>query len=202
MIDNPYVDVEAAERIVGNAEFTAAGEDAQRRAVTVLTNHDALLPLTGAPKLYLQGVRPEAAAAYGQIVTDPAEADLAVVRLATPYEERPNKFESFFHSGDLAFPPPAELAPPIDLMKVVPTLVCVNLDRAAVLPEIADHAAALLADFGASDTALLDVAFGRATSQGRLPFELPRSMAAAASREDVPNDTEGPVFPAGHGPTI
>ncbi|MFD5124751.1 hypothetical protein [Streptomyces sp. NPDC058385] len=61
-----------------------------------------------------------------------------------------------------------------------------------MLPEIADHAAALLADFGASDTALLDVA-----------FELPRSMAAvAASREDVPNDTEDPFFPAGHGLTL
>lgn len=28
------------------------------------------------------------------------------IDLATPYEERPNKFESFFHSGDLAFPRP------------------------------------------------------------------------------------------------
>ncbi|MBW5248369.1 glycoside hydrolase family 3 C-terminal domain-containing protein [Streptomyces sp. P01-B04] len=202
LFDNPYVDVDAAERIVGNAEFTAAGEDAQRRAITVLTNHDALLPLTGTPKLYLQGVRQEAAVPYGQIVSDPAEADLAVVRLATPYEERPNRFESFFHSGDLAFSP-AELAPLFDLMKTVPTLVCVNLERAAVLPEIAEHAAALLADFGASDTALLDVAFGHVTPQGRLPFELPRSMAAvAASREDVPNDTENPVFPAGHGLTL
>ncbi|WP_432182324.1 hypothetical protein [Streptomyces sp. NBC_00063] len=72
-----------------------------------------------------------------------------------------------------------------------------------MLPEIADHAAAPLADFGASDTALLDVAFGCATPQGRLPFELPRSMAAvAASREDVPNDTEDPFFPAGHGLTL
>ncbi|WP_435226607.1 hypothetical protein [Streptomyces sp. Tue6028] len=85
-------------------------------------------------------------------------------------------------------------------MKTVPAIVCVNPDRAAVLPEIADHAAALLADFGAFDAAFLDVAFGRATPLGRLPFELPRSMAAvAASREDVPNDTEDPVFPDGHG---
>lgn len=91
----------------------------------------------------------------------------------------------------------------LDLMKTVPTIACVNLERAAVFPEIADHAAALLADFGASDTAVLDVVFGHATAQGRLPFELPRSMAAvAASREDVPNDTEDPVFPAGHGLTL
>lgn len=202
LFDTPFVDVDAAERIVGNAEFTAAGEEAQRRAITVLTNHDTVLPLTGTPKLHLHGVRPETAAAYGQAVADAAHADLAIVRLTTPHEDRPNRFESFFHSGDLTFPP-AELAPLLDLMKTVPTIVCVNLDRAAVLPEIADHAAALLADFGASDAALLDVVFGHATPQGRLPFELPRSMAAvAASREDVPNDTDDPVFPAGHGLTL
>lgn len=85
----------------------------------------------------------------------------------------------------------------------MPTLVCVNLERPAVLPEIAERAAAPLADHGASDAALLDVAFGRARAEGRLPFELPRSMAAVeASRPDVPNDTEDPVFPYGHGLTL
>ncbi|MFI6039504.1 hypothetical protein ACIBBD_36345 [Streptomyces sp. NPDC051315] len=56
--------------------------------------------------------------------------------------------------------------------------------------------------FGAfsSGLALLDVAFGRARAEGRLPFEPPRSMAAVeASRPDVPNDTRDPVFPYGHG---
>jgi beta-glucosidase len=35
---------------------------------------------------------------------------------------------------------------------------------------------------------------------GKLPFDLPRSMAAvAASKEDVPFDTEDPVFRFSHG---
>ena len=35
---------------------------------------------------------------------------------------------------------------------------------------------------------------------GKLPFDLPRSMAAVeASKEDVPFDTENPVFKFGHG---
>lgn len=43
-------------------------------------------------------------------------------------------------------------------------------------------------------------AAGRARAQGRLPFSLPRSMATVeAARPDVPNDTEDPVFPYGHG---
>ncbi|MFF8408160.1 glycoside hydrolase family 3 C-terminal domain-containing protein [Streptomyces omiyaensis] len=79
-------------------------------------------------------------------------------------------------------------------------MVCVHLERPAVLPEIAERAAALLADYGASDEAVLDVVFGRARPQGRLPFELPRSMEAVrAARPDVPNDTADPVFPHGHG---
>lgn len=57
-----------------------------------------------------------------------------------------------------------------------PTLVCITLERAAVIPEISERAAALIADYGACDAALLDVAFGRAAPEGSLPFELPRSM--------------------------
>ncbi|MEV7281082.1 glycoside hydrolase family 3 N-terminal domain-containing protein [Streptomyces sp. NPDC093111] len=192
-----YVDPDEAEETVGRADFTALGAAAQRRSLTVLT--DGPLPLAGRPKLYVEGVDPAAAAAYGETVATPAEADLAILRLRTPFEDRPNKFESFFHSGSLAFPD-AELAGILALLKTTPTVVCVNLERPAVLPEIAEHAAALIADYGASDEALLDVAFGRAKPEGRLPFELPRSMAAvAASRPDVPNDTEDPVFPYGHG---
>ncbi|MFI0922555.1 glycoside hydrolase family 3 protein [Streptomyces sp. NPDC021012] len=192
-----YVDPDEAAETVGRADFTAAGAAAQRRSLTVLT--DGPLPLSGRPRLYVENVDPAVAAAYGEIVTDPADADLAVLRLRTPYEERPNKFESFFHSGSLAFGQ-EELDRILALLTATPTVVCVNLERPAVLPEIAEHGAALIADYGAGDDALLDVAFGRAKAEGRLPFELPRSMAAvAASRPDVPNDTVDPVFPHGHG---
>ncbi|MFD8003716.1 glycoside hydrolase family 3 protein [Streptomyces mirabilis] len=165
LFEHPYVDPDRAEETVGAGEFTALGEAAQRRSLTVLTNHE-LLPLDGRPNLYVRGISEQVAAAYGNVVPDPVDADLAVLRL----------------------------------LDAVPTLVCVSLERPAVLPEIAAKAAALVPDYGASDTALLDVAFGRARAQGRLPFELPHSMAAVeASRPDVPDDTEDPVFPYGHG---
>ncbi|MFD5329456.1 glycoside hydrolase family 3 protein [Streptomyces sp. NPDC127092] len=195
-----YVDPDEAAETVGRADFTAAGAAAQRRSLTVLTAGP--LPLSGRPRLYVENVDPETAAAYGEVVASPSEADLALLRLRTPYEERPNRFESFFHSGSLAFAP-EDLAHILTLLQTAPTVVCVNLERPAVLPEIAEHAAALLADYGASDAALLDVVFGRAKPEGRLPFELPRSMAAVeAARPDVPNDTEDPVFPYGHGLTL
>ncbi|MFC8506048.1 glycoside hydrolase family 3 protein [Streptomyces sp. NPDC057411] len=195
-----YVDPDEAEETVGRADFTALGAAAQRRSLTVLT--DGPLPLDGKPRLYVENVDPAVAAAYGELAETPDGADLAVLRLRTPYEERANRFESYFHSGSLAFPEP-ELTRILALLKATPTVVCVHLERPAVLPEIAEHAAALIADYGASDEALLDVVFGRAKPEGRLPFELPRSMAAvAASRPDVPNDTVDPVFPYGHGLTL
>ncbi|WP_414166749.1 glycoside hydrolase family 3 protein [Streptoverticillium reticulum] len=199
LFDNRRVDPDLAEDIVGASEFTAAGAEAQRRSLTVLADNASLLPVTGRPKVYVENLDAEAAAVYGSVVTDPATADLAIIRLRTPYEHRPNRFESFFHSGTLAFTE-EELAPVLALLDTVPTLVCINLERPAVIPEIAERAAALIADYGASDEALLDVAFGRAHAEGLLPFELPRSMAAVeAARPDVPNDTADPVFPHGHG---
>ena len=78
----------------------------------------------------------------------------------------------------------------------------IHLDRPAVLPEIAEKSAGLLAEFGASDAAVLDVIFGRFKPTGKLPFELPSSMEAVRNqKEDLPYDSANPLFPFGHGLT-
>jgi beta-glucosidase len=80
--------------------------------------------------------------------------------------------------------------------------VALTLERPAVVPEIAAKSAGLLADFGANDAAVLDVIFGRFSPGGRLPFELPSSMEAVRKeKEDMPYDSENPLFPFGHGLT-
>jgi beta-glucosidase len=64
-------------------------------------------------------------------------------------------------------------------------------------------ASALVVNFGASDAALLDALTGRVAPRGRLPVELPRSMAAVReSRPDVPSDTRHPLYPVGAGLSI
>jgi beta-glucosidase len=86
------------------------------------------------------------------------------------------------------------------LLARIPTVVAIHLDRPAVIPEIAENALALLGEFGASDTAVLDVVFGRFAPQGKLPFELPSSMAAVrAQHPDAPHDSENPLFRFGYG---
>ncbi|MFF3505537.1 aldehyde dehydrogenase family protein [Streptomyces sp. NPDC003247] len=124
---------------------------------------------------------------------DLADADLAVLRLGTPYDPRPGRFEAFFHAGRLDFPA-HRLKEILALLDAVPTVVAIHLERPAVVPEIADRSAALLASFGADDTALLDVVFGRARPEGQLPFQLPRSVEEVrAGRPDVPQESADPL---------
>jgi beta-glucosidase len=205
LFDNPYVDADAAQQIVGREDFRAAGELAQRKSIVLLKNgatpHGPALPVQGTPKLYIENIDPEIAAAYGQVVASVADADLAILRLSTPYEPRDGFLERLFHAGDLTFPA-AELQRILAIMRQVPTVVDIYLDRPAVIPEIAEGCAGLLANFGASDAAVLDVIFGRFRPQGKLPFELPSSMEAVRrQKSDVPYDSEAPLFRFGDGLT-
>ncbi|MFE4971644.1 glycoside hydrolase family 3 protein [Kitasatospora sp. NPDC056651] len=193
LFDDPYVDPDAAAELVGTPDGRALGVEAQRRSLV----HLAGSPRNGT-RLYVEGVDPAVAAGYGTVVEDPARADLAVVRLATPYERREGMLERHFHGGSLEFEP-AEVDRVAALAAVVPTVVVAQLERPAVLTPIAPHAALLIGEFGAADEVVLDAALGRGPMTGSLPFDLPVSDAAVAeSREDVPFDTRAPLFRFGH----
>ena len=199
LFDNRYVDSDHAANTVGRVDFVAAGADAQRRAYTLLTNRDQILPLEKPCRLYVEGVSAEVASRYGQVVSDPAESDIALLRLKAPYEPRQGGFEAMFHAGSLEFPA-VDRDHHASISSVVPTIVDVYLDRPAVLTHLVRDAAAVFGSYGSSDEAFLDVVFGAAQPQGSLPFDLPRSMAAVqASRSDVPFDTTDPIFRFGHG---
>ncbi|MFV9426442.1 glycoside hydrolase family 3 protein [Microbacterium sp. S1037] len=200
LFDDPYVDVDEAERIVGNAEFRALGERAQARSLTVLVNEGGVLPLRPTGAVYVEGFRTDDVAELGSVVTDPAEADLALVRIGAPFEPRDDLFlEAWFHQGSLEFAPGLVYR----LQQIAascPLVLVVNLDRPAILTPFVDHAAAIVADYGSSAAAVLDALTGRVPPRGRLPIEIPRSMdAVRSSREDVPSDTGDPVFPVHHG---
>jgi beta-glucosidase len=206
LFDDPFVDAEAAPRIVGSPEFREAGLAAQRASLTLLKNEPAagpgttgVLPLREGTRVYLRGVDAEVAADYAEVTTDPGDAAFAVVRIDAAYEPREGALERFFHAGRLAYP--AEfLGQLLPLLDRVPTIVVVHLERPVVLPEIARRAAALVGSFGASDRAVLDVLFGRDQPRGKLPFDLPSSMdAVLAQRPDVPFDTPDPLYTFGHG---
>ncbi|RPI31577.1 MAG: glycoside hydrolase family 3 protein [Chloroflexota bacterium] len=205
LFDNPYVDVETATSVAGCQAFKKAGELAQRKSIVLLKNDPVAgakaLPLQGRPRIYVEGIDPAIASEYGQVVKDLDQADFAILRLNAPYEPRQRFLESIFHAGDLDFKG-SEKSRILSILDRVPTIVDIYLERPAVIPEIAAKCAGLLADFGANDAAVLDVVFGRFSPTGMLPFELPSSMQAVRlQKEDLPYDSENPLYPFGFGLT-
>ena len=203
LFDDPFVDAEKTSEIVGRADFVDAGKRAQRESVVLLKagqGGEVTLPLAEGLRLYVEGVDPVLAAQYGQVVETFDEADVALLGLQTPWEPRNGNFiEKMLHQGYLDFQEP-ELGRLLAIMKAKPTVVAINLDRPAVIPEIAAEAAGLLGLFGVSDEIVLEAVFGGSNPTGKLPFELPSSMEAVRNQhEDVPYDSEDPLFSFGFG---
>jgi len=204
LFENPYVDKDAARAVVGSPAFQAAADEAQRKSLVLLQNKDRTLPLKTGAKVFLQGISADAARAHGLVVVASIdEADVVLMRMSAPFS---NLHPDFFfgarqHEGDLDF---KDGQAPFEALKSAgsrkPVVVVVSLDRPAVLTNVAPLAAGLVADFGVSDAALLDVLIGKARPSGRLPFELPSSMEAVrAQAEERPHDSANPLFAFGFG---
>jgi beta-glucosidase len=203
LFENPYVDEKQADEIVGHPAYTIAGKKAQRSSMVLLKNDsinlNPVLPLPEGIKLYVEQIDKELASKYGLMVDSPDEADVALIRLETPWEERDGLVEQLFHQGSLTFQP-EEVERLVGIAQQLPTVFFIYLDRAAIMPEINQAAAAMVAEFGALDDAVLDIAFGRTHPKGRLPFEIPSSEEAVqVQHEDVPYDSKNPLYPFGHG---
>jgi beta-glucosidase len=202
LFDAPFVDGGAAAAVVGNAAFRAEGLAAQAAAHVLLKNDrgPAHLPLAPGLRVYAEGLTSEDLGGRAIVVASPDDADVAVLLLATPYETGvPEGPFPGLHAGSLAFPA-AELARIRAITGRVPTVVVLYLERPAIVAGLLGDVAALIANFGASPSAVVSVLFGEAEPRGRLPFDAPSSMAAVlAARSDVPFDTASPTFRAGFG---
>src|SRR5699024_7804339 len=128
----------------------------------------------------------------------PEEADAIIVRTGAPFDPRDEyMLEASFRAGSLEYSPEF-----IDQLRAfsahAPVILVVHLDRPAILEPLLPFAGALVAEFGASDAAVLDVLMGRRSASGELPFDIPRTTAAIErARVDVPGDTASPLFVAG-----
>ena len=205
LFESPYVDAALAGSTVGTDAFREAGMSAQRRALVLLQNTKHVLPLKAkGTRAYLIGIDSQVAARYGfVVVSDPANADVAIARIAAPFEtlHPAYVFGAMQHEGNLGFRDnDTTLARIKQIGRKIPTILTVYLDRPAILTPLQSLASAIVANFGVSDEALLDALTGKATPQGRLPFELPSSMAAVeAQKSDVAHDSKRPLYPIGFG---
>ena len=206
LFDDPYVDVAAVANKIGDPDAQRLGHEVQMRAMTLLKNGgDDSMPMLPLPKqrlsVYARNLDRVAISSYAKIAETPQQADVAIIRLKTPWYpvETENPFAKGFHHGDLDFKG-NEKKEILELLNAVPTIVVIYLDRPAIIPEIVTAAAAVIADYGASDQAVAEVLFGTASPEGKLPFELPSSMEAVRNQlADVPADSEDPLFNIGYG---
>ena len=157
----------------------------------------AVLPLRPGLKVYIEGLPAEDADRLGEIVEDPAAADVAVIRLPAPFDIRDDLFlEGAFHQGSLEYRP-GLVARLRDIAAATPLVIVANLERPAILTPFVEFASAILADVGASPAACVDVLTGATSPRGRLPFEIPRSTAAVRdSRIRRGQRHRGPALPA------
>ena len=202
LFDDPYVNEEEANNIAGKETFRELGRLAQAKSVVLLKN-DELLPLKKGTKIFAEGIaNAKVYGAFGELVSNPMEADVILKRIEAPYEERDDYFlERFFHQGRLYYNDEEKKAI-LDLISKKPSIVVVNLDRAAILTEVSKVSAALMADFGLSDEVLSQILFGELKPEGKLPFELPSAWEAVENqKEDVPYDSKDPLYEFGYGLT-
>lgn len=200
LFENPFVNADAAAAIAGSAAFTTVGDAAQAKSLTLLQNNVQLLPASPANrKVWLYGVAASAATTMGYtVVTDLAQADLAVVRLRDPRLNVPfvgtDLTDLNFTGGEADY---KALQAAVNAR--VPTVAVPQLDRPLVLTNVVDRASAVLANYGVSDTVLMQTIAGKRQPEGKLPFELPSSMKAVlAQLSDVPDDSVDPLFKVGY----
>jgi beta-glucosidase len=178
LFDNPYVDVDKVASLVGTPEARRMADAAQRRAITVVTPLTRLPRVVKGRKVWLYGVSPDAARLAGLVpVEQPERAELAIIRMRTPTEKlHPyNFFGSMQSEGRVDF---RKGDPGYDALKAVagrlPAYVGIDMERPAAISNLTGRKIGILAIFGATDQAFLDVLVHPALAKGRLPFPLPQ----------------------------
>ncbi len=123
LFENAYVEPHVSQQVVGSEEFTRKGFEAQLKSVVMLKNHNNTLPLKGRLKVYVpvhhypaeisywtESVKGEPYDGYGvslalvgkyfDVVSNPEDADVALVFIKGPQVGRGHSTEDFKAGGN------------------------------------------------------------------------------------------------------
>lgn len=201
LFENPYVDVETAVKTVGNSDFQKRADLAMRKSIVLLRNENKLLPLSKKTKIYFESyydngrtknpitvIKPQNNQCPNlEFVDTKDEADVVLLWLT------PN-MGSLFNTKE-GEPIELELSKvKIDIARVnaltgsKPTIVALNYTSPWVIEEIdKGNLKTILATFGTSQEALLDIVSGKFNPTGKMPFSTPKSRQAVLdNKSDVP----------------
>lgn len=213
LFENPYVDEDAAERIVGSAQFQARADLALRKSIVLLRNEAKTLPLRAKTKVYFESYQKRSGAPASrpggvytknegkypvEFVKTPDEADIILLWMA------PGSKSLFASDGS-----PLELSLSKNAVDVAyvngltakkPTILAINYTNPWVIDEVysptkTGNIKCVIATFGTTPDALLDIVTGQFKPGGKMPFTTPISEAAVRNQlEDVPGYNEGAAY--------
>jgi beta-glucosidase len=212
LFENPYVDVENAVKTVGNAEFQKKADLALRKSIVLLRNDEKLLPISkksdGRPtKVYFETYKESSGRGQSQgisinvnkpkiqnpnieFVSTKEEADVVLLWLIP-------SAGGLFSSGGQAIElslskNKIDVAHVKEILNVKPTILAINFTNPWVIDEIdSGKAKTILATFGTTQEALLDIVSGAFNPTGKMPFTIPISeKAVRENKSDVPGYLE------------
>ena len=199
LFENPYVDANEAEKIVGNADFQKRGDLAMRKSIVLLRNQSKTLPIAPKSKVYFESyydngrtktpftvIKPANNKWNFEFVNTKEEADVVLLWLT------PNG-GSLFNSTDAPIDislskNKIDVARVNEMTSTKPTVVVINYTSPWLISEI-DNAnlKTVLATFGTTTDAILDVVSGAFNPTGKMPFTTPISQKAIIENQsDVP----------------
>jgi beta-glucosidase len=203
IFENPYVDPEKAAQIAGNAEIQARADLAHRKSIVLLRNEKSVLPLKPWTKIYFEKymvsrdqsdphvvVKPEKNNWNIEFTDDPDDADVVILWLI------PNNGGLFSSAGteiEIELSKNNIDTDYVNKLKALkPSVVVVNFSNPWVISEIDDNnLGTLLATFGCTTDALLDIISGKFNPTGKMPFSIPSSRdAVIKNKADVPGYLE------------
>jgi beta-glucosidase len=207
LFENPYVDADAATKIVGNAEFQKKADLALRKSIVLLRNDEKLLPISKKTKVYFETYKESGGRGQAQgsainvnkpiiqnsnieFVSTKEEADLVLLWLIP-------SGGGLFSSGGQAIElslskNKIDVAHVNEILNSKPTILAINFTNPWVIDEIdKGKAQTVLATFGTTQDALLDIVSGAFKPTGKMPFTTPKSMKAVEeNKSDVPGFME------------
>jgi beta-glucosidase len=211
LFENPYVNIDAAVKLVGNSDFQKKANLAFRKSIVLLRNGFYSLPLKKGTKVYFESYFQKKGASPSNIF-QPAEAINGIEFVKTPEEAdvillwiTPGAKSLFDSDGSPLYLSLSKNAVDVDyinkLVAKKPTVLAVNYTNPWVIDEIYNdkdqkNVKAVLATFGTTPEALLDIVTGKFNPTGKMPFTTPVSEDAAQNQQsDVPGYLKGKNYP-------
>lgn len=203
IFENPYVDVEKAASIAGNQEFQEKANLAHRKSVVLLRNGKEVLPLKPKTKVYFEKymvsrgeenphivIVPEQNKWNLEFVNSAEKADVVVLWLIPNtgglFNSKKTEINIELSKNNID----VDYVNKIKAQK--PTVIAINFSNPWIISEIDNgNANTILATFGTTTEALIDILSGNFNPTGKMPFSVPALRKTVLNNlADVPGSLE------------